>query len=166
MSTPWETESDTEVPDTEVMLQRDVAASLTERQLDTLGKQKVKESYQTKASLVLIDSDKHDWGVVEDTLSDLLWEPGKGEVVGTWSKPRYDNLIHISLGTAISVLQDRSVQTFARYAEERRQKELGTKKPARKGKGAAEPMPEPVQELSVDEKLKFNSLRAQLGRAK
>lgn len=125
-----------------------------------------KQGFEVKAHLVLVDSDKEDWGVVEDTLSNLNWQPGLGEITGTWSRPRYDNLIHISLATAISALQDRSVQTFAKYAEERRQRKEGEKKPARKEKKVVEPLPEPVQELSVDERLRFNSLRARLGRAK
>ena len=164
MNTPWETEEDN--TDAQIILQRDVAASLTARQLDTLGKQRVKEPYTTKVYLTLVDSDKHDYGVVEDTLNDLLWVPGKGELVGTWSRPRYDNLIHISLCTAISALQDRSVQTFARYAEERRQKELGVKKPTRKGSKTVEPIPELTPDISLDEKIRFNALRARLGRAK
>ncbi len=124
-----------------------------------------KQEYKVKAYLVLVDSDGKDWGVVEDTLNDLNWQPGGGEIVGTWSRTPYDNRIHVSLGTALSALQDRSVQTFAKYAEERKQKELVKRAPRKAGK-AAEPVQEPVQELSVDEKLKFNALRARMGRAK
>lgn len=166
MNTPWRTEEE-EPADAQVMLQRDVAASLTAHQLDTIGKQKVKPEYKTKACLALVDSDRDDWGIVEDTLGDLLWQPGKGEIVGTWSRPRYDNLIHISLATSINALQDRSIQTFAKYAEERRQGAEGAKRP-RKAKKAEEPMQEevPTGELPVDEKLRFNSLRARLGRVK
>lgn len=166
MTTLWEPEVEEDVA--QVVLQRDVAISLTARQLDTIGRQTVKPEYKTKAYLVLVDSDKKDWGVIEDTLNDLNWEPGKGEIVGTWSKPRYDNLVHISLCTAISALQDRSVQTFARYAEERRLKESGVGKPARKARKAGEPSQEqsPTPEISLEEKIKFNALRAQLGRAK
>lgn len=125
-----------------------------------------KPEYQVKAYLILVDSDKQDWGVVEDTHNDLAWTPGKGEVVGTWSRPRYDNLIHIGLTTALQALQDRAIQTFAKYAEERKQVAEGKKKPSGKSKKAKEPAQEPTQELPVDEKLKFNSLRAKLGRVK
>lgn len=126
-----------------------------------------KPEYKVKAYLVLVDSDKfNDWGIIEDTLNNLNWQPGTGEVVGTWSRTPLDNRIHVSLGTALNALQDRSIQIFARYAEERKQKALGVKRPSRVGKVAAEPAPEPVPELSVDEKLKFNELRARLGRAK
>lgn len=125
-----------------------------------------KPEYKVKAHLVLVDSDKYnDWGMIEDTLNNLSWQPGLGEVVGTWSRPGYDNLIHMSLGSSLSALQDRSVQTFAHYAEERRQRELGAKKPTKRGGKAVEPTPEPVQDISVDEKLKFNALRAKLRRA-
>lgn len=131
---------------------------------DEVRKVPPEAEFKMKAYLVLIDSDHHNWGIVEDTMNDILWVPGKGEIVGTWSRPRYDNLIHISLATAISALQDRSIQTFAKYAEERRQIELSAKKPAKRLKKAVElePTPEPVQELSVDERLRFNSLRARL----
>ena len=124
-----------------------------------------KTEYKVKAYLVLVDSDHQDWGIIEDTMNDILWQPGKGEVVGTWSRPVYDNLIHISLGTALSALEDRSIQIFAKYAEERRQKDMVKRAPRKAGK-AAEPVQEPVPEISLDEQLKFNSLRARLGRAK
>jgi len=144
MSTAWETED------------------------DEVQKAPPKQEFKVKAYLVLCDSDKEDWGIVEDTMNNILWQPGSGEVVGTWSKPRYDNLIHISLATAISALEDRSIQTFAKYAEERRQQIAGVKKPAKRGKKAAEPIQEqlPAPEISIEEKMKFNSLRARLGRAK
>lgn len=168
MNTPWVTEDEEGPTDAQVMLQRDVAVSLPTHLTDDLGKQLVKPEYKTKAYLVLDGSDKSDWGIIEDTLSDLLWQPGKGEIVGTWSRTKYDNLIHISLCTAIDALQDRSIQTFAKYAEERKQKEQGVKVPARRTKKAGGPAQEDVvvSELSVDEKLRFNSLRARLGRAK
>lgn len=126
-----------------------------------------KLDYEVKAYLVLVDSDTKDWGIVEDTMNDILWTPGKGEVVGTWSRPRYNNLIHISLATSISALQDRSIQTFAKYAEERRQAGtvVGKQKKPRKAADVMEEQ-EPARELSVEEKLRFNSLRAKLGRAK
>ena len=139
-----------------------------EAQVPTRPTTPPKLGYEVKAYLVLVDSDKYnDWGIIEDTLNNLNWQPGMGETVGTWSRPGYDNSIHISLGTALSALQDRSIQSFAKYAEERRQEQLGVK-PARKARKTGVPIPEPeqVQELSVDEKLKFNSLRAKLGRAK
>lgn len=148
MSKEWETEDDE--------VQKPVRPSTPPEQ-----------GFEVKAYLVLVDSDRYnDWGIIEDTLHDLLWQPGKGEVVGTWSRPMHDNLIYVSLTTAISALRDRSIQTFAHYAEERRQRESGTKRPVRKGKKVTEPIPEPTQELTVDEKLKFNALRARLGRAK
>ncbi|MCJ7759859.1 hypothetical protein MUP59_01795 [Candidatus Bathyarchaeota archaeon] len=152
MSKDWETEDD------EVQIPTTPARPSTPTHL----------VFEVKASLVLVDSDKESWGIVEDTLNNLAWEPGKGEVVGTWSRPKYDNLIHISLATSIAALQDRSIQTFAQYAEERRQQKLGVKKPSKRAKKAGEPMQEqaPVQDISFDEKMKFNALRARLGRAK
>jgi len=128
--------------------------------------------FVVKTYLALVASDHMTWGIVEDTLNDLLWEPGKGELVGSWSKAPYDNLIHISLCTSISALQDRSIQIFAKYAEERKQKALGIHKTGvakpKKARSTSEPeQPEVLAgELSIDEKLKFNSLRAKLGRAK
>lgn len=124
-----------------------------------------------KTYLALVDSDIANWGIVEDTLNDLLWEPGKGELVGSWSKAPYDNRIHLSLCTSIAALQDRSIQIFAKYAEERRLKAAGVKTPAaskrvRKTGVMGEPAQVELPTLSVDEVLKFNSLRAKLGRAK
>ena len=126
--------------------------------------------YKVKAHIVLVDSDKYnDWGIVEDTLSNILWRPGMGEVVGTWSRAKFDGLIHITLGTSLSALQDRAVQFYAQYADERTQVAAGTRKPSKRSSRAgkdAEPAPEPTQELSVEKKIEFNSLRARLGRAK
>jgi len=126
-----------------------------------------KTEFKVKAYLVLVDSDGQDWGIIEDTLNNINWQPGEGEVVGTWSVSKLDNRIHISLATSLSALQDRSIQTFAHYAEERRLKKEGAKKTARKKKGK-EVAEEQVVEgtLSVEEELKFNALRARLGRAK
>lgn len=127
-----------------------------------------KPRFEVKAHLVLVGSEARDWGIIEDTLNNLLWEPGKGEVVGTWSRPRYDNRIHISLATAISALQDRSIQTFKHYAEEYKHMSEGTKKASisKKSKKTKEQVQEPTPSLSVEEELKFNALRARLGRAK
>ena len=132
-----------------------------------------KTEFKIKAYLALVDSDQYDWGIIEDTLSDLLWTPGKGEVVGTWTRTKLDNLIHVSLGTSLSALQDRSVQTFAKYTEERRLKADGSKKPKKKARTAAEiaqeqiaPSASSTPEISVDEKLKFNALRARLWKKK
>ena len=165
-STSWKTEE--ENANSQAILQRDVAISLTAHQLESTGTQKAKQTFKVKAFLVLCDSDKEDWGIVEDTLSDIGWEPGKGEVVGTWSRAKYNNLIHLSLCDSISALQDRSIQTFAQYAEERRQRATGAKKAPKKTKVAAEPTHEqvPTPDISFDEKMKFNGLRARLGRAK
>ena len=128
-----------------------------------------KLGYEVKAYLVLVDSDNHnDWGIIEDTLNNINWQPGEGEVVGTWSRPGFDNRIRITLSTALSALQDRSAQTFAHYAEERRLREAGLLKVPRKGKKAAKSTeePTPAPDISIDEKLKFNALRARLGKAK
>ena len=166
MTTPWKTEEEEPIGGVPIQLQLGNTPAATAHNLENFAKQKISTTYVTKASLVLVDSDKETWGIVEDTLGDLLWQPGKGEVVGTWSRPGYDNLIHMSVGTSLSVLQDRSTQTFAAYAEQRRQSEAGVKKPRKSSKKAAAEASEPLPEISVDEKLKFNSLRARLGRAK
>lgn len=145
-----------------------------------------KLAFYVKSSLVLVDSGTEDWGIIEDTLDDILWQPGKGEVVGTWSRTRYDNLIHLSLCTSINALQDRAIQTFAHYAEERTMKKTGvtatraprkSKKPedagptkaariSRAANTTTEEELSPSPSLSIDEELKFNALRAKLRRAK
>ena len=158
MSNAWETEEDD--------IQESTKTAPTARPTSP-----PRLEYEVKAYLVLVDSDNHnDWGIIEDTLNNVNWQPGEGEIVGTWSRPQYDNLIHISLSTALSALQDRSAQTFAHYAEERRLREAGLLKPPRKGKKAVtsteEPALVPTPDISIDEKLKFNALRARLGRSK
>jgi len=157
----------------EAALTPEVSRSLTARQLETLGKQLVKPEYKIKVYMVLVDSDKHDWGIVEDTLNDILWVPGKGQIIGTWSRTKLDNCIHISMCSSIDALVDNSIQTFAQYAEERRQKAAGVARAPRKsaksakspksasaGESSQEQLPAPV--ISLDEQLKFNSLRAKL----
>jgi hypothetical protein len=155
------------IPESE--LKRDEGVSLTLKQLQTIGEGEVSPHYKIKASLVLVDSDKDEWGIIEDTDSDLAWQPGKGEIVGTWSRTKHDRLIYISLCTSIQALQDRAVQTFAQYAELRRTKNT-PKKHAATVKGATKKVEQeqeqPVTELPFEKKLEFNSLRAKLGRAK
>ncbi len=82
-----------------------------------------------KAWLVLVDSDKEDWGLVEDTLGKLDWEPGKGEVVGTWARVAYGNLIYLGVETSLAALQNRSTLIWAKYAEERKAEKATGKKP-------------------------------------
>jgi len=174
----WQTEDEEETVTPEEGMSR------TAQFLTTIGINKIKEGYQTKAYLVLLDSDPldsdHDnWGIIEDTLNNLMWEPGKGEVVGTWSRPRFDNRIHISLCTSISALQDRAIQTFLHYSEERKAaaktaKPKSAKSPrakkaaaAAQDKAGAESLPAiDAADTSIETKLAFNSLRARLGRAK
>lgn len=113
--------------------------------------------------IVLVGSEeKDDWGVTEDTLGNLLWAPGEGDLVGTWSRSSLDGRIHISLLTAISALEDRTVTIWAKYAEERKaQKATGKRKRTAKAKIEE---PEPADELPVETKMEFNSLRARLRR--
>ena len=108
-------------------------------------------------------SNEDDWGIVEDTLSNLLWQPGQGEIVGTWTRSKLDECIHVSLLTSISALEDRSIIIWTKYAEERKAQKAAGKKP-RAAKKADEP--ELIPELSVEKKLEFNSLRAKLKRSK
>lgn len=130
-------------------------------------------TFKVKASLVLLESDIHDYGVIEDTLNNLMWQPGLGEVVGTWSRPRYDNRIHINLCTALSALEDRSIQTFKFYTEQNALIAKGVvlpKKP-RSTKTAKESPTSAssdnvVETVSVDTKIEFNSLRAKLMKKK
>lgn len=126
---------------------------------------KLKEHH--RVWLVLVDSEnKEDWGMVEDTLGELLWVPGKGEVVGTWSRSKVDNRIHISLLTHISALEDRSVQIWAKHADERIMKKqgkaagTGTKKPRKKKE--EEDQQALIEAQSVESRLQFNSMRAKL----
>jgi len=115
-----------------------------------------------KAWLALVDSDTDNWGLVEDTRCDLTWVPGKGEIVGTWSRTEYDGLIHIGIETAVSALQDRAVQVWAKYADERRVQKATGKKPGKAKTRKPEEATIPPAELSIEEKLAFNSLRARL----
>ena len=119
-----------------------------------------------KAWLVLVDSDKEDWGLIEDTKGNLNWTPGKGEVVGTWSRTQFDGLIHLGVETSIAALQDRSIQVWAKYAEERRVQMATGKKPRKTKAPKPEEAALPAPELSVEQKMEFNSLRARVLRGK
>lgn len=127
---------------------------------------KLKDHPRARVVLVGSEAKEEDWGMVEDTLGNLLWVPGKGEVVGTWTRSAVDNRIHVSLLTHISALEDRSVQVWAKYAEERLVKKApaGTRKP-RKVKTDEQELEAPQVE-SVETRLAFNSLRAKLKRRK
>jgi len=120
----------------------------------------------TKAWLVLVDSDKEDWGLIEDTLGDLNWTPGKGEVVGTWSRTQFDGMIHLSVETSLAALQDRSIQIWSKYAEERRVQKATGKKPRKARALKPEEAALPSPELSLEQKMEFNSLRARVLRGK
>lgn len=119
-----------------------------------------------KAWLVLVDSGKEDWGLVEDTLGRLDWEPGKGEIVGSWARVAYGNLIYLGVETSLAALQNRSTQIWAKYAEERKAEKAAGKKPRKPKAVKPEEAVLPSGELSVEQKLEFNSLRARLMRAK
>ena len=116
-----------------------------------------------RAWLVLVDSDTQSWGIVEDTLGDINWTPGSGEIVGTWTRSALDKCIHVSLLTAINALEDRSIAIWSKYAEERKaQKATG-----KKSRSPRKPKDEkPVVEESVETMMAFNSLRAKLKRSK
>lgn len=118
--------------------------------------------------LVLVGSEDEDWGIVEDTQGSLMWKPGEGDIVGTWTRSVIDNRIHVSLLSVINALEDRSIAIWSRYAEERKLQKAAGKKPrtprAKKATGEEEPEPQPT--LSVEDSMKFNSLRARLRRAK
>ena len=119
-----------------------------------------------KATLVLVDSDKEDWGLIEDTLGNLNWTPGKGKVVGTWSRTQFDGLIHLGVETSIAALQDRSIQIWSKYAEERRVQLATGKKPKKAKALKPEEAAIPAPELSLEQKMEFNSLRARVLRGK
>jgi len=115
-----------------------------------------------RAWLVLVDSEDTDWGMVEDTLGDMLWQPGKGDIVGTWTRSKVDNRIHISLLSSVNALESRSIAIWSKYAEERKVKKAAGKKP----RAVRKPVEIPSPEISIEDKVYFNSLRAKLRRAK
>jgi len=170
---PWETEGEGTEPSS---LNVEVAPDMPTLPgpLPPSDKAPSPVEFAPRAYLALVSSDKHDWGMVEDTMGNLLWVPGKGEIVGSWSRPQYDNLIHISLSTPINALVDRAIQTNKRYAEERLMKELGIKTPkvprvkkTKEGKGAGTEeveLPVDTTQAMVKVSLEINSLRARLGK--
>ncbi len=127
--------------------------------------------YQYKVHLVLVDSDKYnDWGVVEDDTGNFAYVPGKSEIIGTWSRTGYDDMIHITLTTSINALLDRATQTWAAYALERKARDAAPKKPRAKKvisgettQEAEQPVVDNVQK-QIENTLAFNSLRARLGK--
>jgi len=115
------------------------------------------KEYKAKVSLALVDSGDETWGVVEDTLGNICWKPGQGEIVGTWSRAPYDNLIHMGLTTSLEALQDRAIQIWKKYADERK---MAPVVKARRKAGV------PVPDSDLEIQAKFNTLREKLIRAR
>ncbi len=91
-----------------------VQEALNERQLA-----KLKTQYHTKVMLTLEDSGKENWGVVRD-MSGKLFDPiDTAQIIGTWSRAPYDNLIHVSLTTPLQALSDRAVLIWTEISERR-----------------------------------------------
>ena len=121
------------------------------------------EPYTVKTWLALVTDEDNQYGIVEDTKGDILWVPGKGEIVGTWSKARYDGCVHICLMTHIQALQDRSTVIWNAYMQERKAAKTADRKTGKKS--VKKTTSEPViieKQLDTDSQLKFNSLRARL----
>lgn len=126
-------------------------------------KRPVRLDYQTKAHIVLEDSDKENWGMVK------YLGPGyytlktvEGELVGNWSRSPVDGLIHVFLETPLQALIDKATQQFAEYAEMRKGKQQTVSAP-RAGKARIPKVQTPTPGPS-EEQLKINSLRKLLGR--
>ena len=161
----WETE-DEETPEETPKKSSSIEAFMTSRPKDYDIRKDEALKPSVKAWLVLVDSDKEDWGLIEDTLGDLNWTPGKGEVVGTWSRTRFDNLIHLGVETSLAALQSRSTQIWSKYAEERKVQKATGKKPKKTKQLKPEEVVLPSPGLSIEAKLEFNSLRAKIKRGK
>lgn len=126
-----------------------------------------------KASLVLVGSNEKDYGLIEDVLFDPAWEPGKGEVVGTWNRLpdsglSTSGLIRLELTTSIQAMNDRAVIIMKQILDGEKSgkikkvRQLPAKKPKSQLKLA--PIPEPPSEPSIVEG--FDSLRARLAAMK
>lgn len=126
-----------------------------------------KFEYKYKANVTLEDSDKEEYGVVRDTTGIFDFTHGQGDVVGTWTRSRVDNLIRVSLLPSIEALYDKAVRTWQNYAEERKiAKEIKASGGRVAGKRKTKltvnvEAPEPVK-LPDEEKIKFNDMRARL----
>lgn len=136
----------------------------THHDLTVLNLPPEKQKEHHRAWIVLVDSDIDDWGMVEDTKGDLLWQPGKGDIVGTWTRSKVDGRIHISLLSAINALEDKAIAIWSEYAEQRRIQKATGKKP--RSPRAKKEEQEPDAPLPAETQLAFNSLRAKLRRAK
>ncbi len=157
----WEVEKDEEPVSSIDLFKQQHPGAATKDDIKAAGAEKLESTH--KAWLALVSSDHEDWGMVEDTLGDILWTPGKGEIVGTWTRSKVDGLLHLSLTTSFRALVDKAIQIWARYAEERKAGKVVKERKARQPKEIVE---EPVAELPVEEKLAFNSLRARLKKSK
>jgi len=76
------------------------------------------QEYHPKARLVLVDSDKAEWGVVKDCQGNINFIPEDAEVVGTWNKYG-EGVFWVSLTTALEALSDRAIQLTKELAEQR-----------------------------------------------
>ena len=134
-----------------------VQEALNERQLA-----KLKTQYHTKVMLTLEDSGKENWGVVRD-MSGKLFDPiDTAQIIGTWSRAPYDNLIHVSLTTPLQALSDRAVLIWTEISERRKLEKTTTVGGTRKKRALA---PTVEADLAVETKLEFNKLREKLMKA-
>ncbi len=174
MSTAWETEDDViptagdEVlasPSKLSLFKQRHPGAYTNDDLNALNLPPEKQKSHHRVWLVLVDSEfANDWGIVEDTQGDLLWTPGKGEIVGTWTHSKLDNRIHISLLSSINALEDKSIAIWTKYAEERKLQKAVRKTTRTRKTKEPEAEHEPVPVISIETKVAFNSLRAKLKR--
>lgn len=98
-------------------------------------------------SAVLIDSDHHDYGEIRVVVDLFGTNYKEGELIGSWTKVPFDNLVHIDFTTPLDALRDKGIQRSALYVKKRAAKKAG------------KPVPEDDSGVIETE---FNDLRAKL----
>lgn len=107
--------------------------------------------HEPTTSVVLIDSDKHDYGEVRIVADFFDTGFKEGELIGGWTRVPYDNLIHMDLTTPLSALKDKGIQARSERAQKRAAK-----------KDAKTPVAEDHSEVVAE----FSSLRDKLARSR
>lgn len=123
-------------------------------------------SYKTMVSLILDDSGHEDYGMVRLIGFGIGWGEGMGDVVGTWTRSRYDNAIRISVAEPLTALQDKATAIWMAYVEARKSTSIEAKKSRRSPKTPEHEQQQPSAstptQTDVERVVQFNSLRAKL----
>jgi len=143
----WEPEEEEQVPEDfthDSSIEAKSGALTKPRSIYDLG-------HEPTTSIILIDSDKHDYGEIRVVVDFFSTGYKEGELIGYWNRVPYDGLIHGQMTTPISAIRDKGIQIYSAHAKRRKAQEEG------------KPVPDDVR---GEVKVEFDGLRAKLMAAK